>query len=976
MNPETASDAFKIVHQGEVPLIQATFYESEHLGTGAKHIHFASEDEANILAVIVPALPVDETGAPHILEHCVLSSGSKQYPDARSIGPIRATGSSAWTGWEYTWYFGGSSFHKDFLKLIDVRLASLLEPLLDEDTFLRQAHHLEFEDPEDPSSPLRIRGVIFNEQKGIFSMPLYVSWTEIGRGLLPGLPYALEHGGTSKATPTMTWQDLKDFHARHYHPANTYIITWGDIPLKDVQETLDTALARVPERPFERTPIPPLERFDAPRRHEGRLPIAAGEDPAGRGMILLSWITAPVTDAYEFLLHDVIAEVLIGSPSAPLRRALAESGLGKSVAETFDRYGVRYRDLTFCIGLQGADPADASKVESLIMDTLAGLEKEGIKSELIDAAINRIEFKLRTLQGATGGASSPTSLFIDFINTTWINGGDVLAQLNLEANISRLEEERKSGRPVEDRIRRWLLDNNHRALIVLEADPGADLRLEEEERLHLEGVKAKLTEDEKQQIVATALRLRSRKDTQEVPEETLEAKTELKVAKAKPLEAIRSTAADVSVESYIVRTNGITYIDLLADLGDLPDDLWDYMQLFSLALVRAGADGRTSDEMAAFIDSTTGGISASVQVPVDGQGERHRRLLQIGGRALERRQGDLAATMSTLLSSAEFTPSLVRGVASRALSQAEQGVFTEATAYLTTLAGSHVRKSTALRERLFGFTHLRLLRSVASAPDDQLEATVEKLAAIRAHVAKRGCLEVFVAASTTDAIDKLQAPLAESLSSLSAEGTSGAWFEDRLNREDLINEGRTIGLASAYNAEVIAVPGHDHPDAPAIAIAGMLMGQFIGAEVVRKGTAYHASCDAASVSGTVSCWSVRDPNIVKTYGAFAEGIRRLHKETIKADELNLPLIERSITVEPPGASLRQARTMFMESRTGLKPNRLLRLKESIAGISAEDIKRVAEEHLSPGGARATLASADMLETAQKEGLEFHVVSGA
>ena len=55
---------FKTVRTEYVPVLQATFHEFEH-DTGAKHIHFACEDDHNSFAAIIPDVPTDETGAPH-----------------------------------------------------------------------------------------------------------------------------------------------------------------------------------------------------------------------------------------------------------------------------------------------------------------------------------------------------------------------------------------------------------------------------------------------------------------------------------------------------------------------------------------------------------------------------------------------------------------------------------------------------------------------------------------------------------------------------------------------------------------------------------------------------------------------------------------------------------------------------------------------------------------------------------------------
>jgi Zn-dependent M16 (insulinase) family peptidase len=37
---------------------------------------------------------------------------------------------------------------------------------------------------------------------------------------MPTTTYQYESGGDPEAIPTLTWDELKNFHATHYHPSN------------------------------------------------------------------------------------------------------------------------------------------------------------------------------------------------------------------------------------------------------------------------------------------------------------------------------------------------------------------------------------------------------------------------------------------------------------------------------------------------------------------------------------------------------------------------------------------------------------------------------------------------------------------------------------------------------------------------------------------------------------------------------------
>jgi Zn-dependent M16 (insulinase) family peptidase len=966
----TGSTGFTEVRTEDLPLLQATAHEFVHR-TGARFIHFACEDESNSFAAIIPTTPTNEKGEPHILEHCVLN-GSKRYPDAKSVGPIHATGGGAWTGWDYTWYFHSSPSHPDFLKLVDLRCDSLFEPLLGRETFLHQAHHLEFTQPDDPTTPLLYRGVIYNEQKGILGHPVAIGWFETCRALFPGHPYALEHGGTPRDVPTITWEQLKDFHARHYHPSNAYFLSWGDAPLEEILQTLDEALDRVPERSFAPVTFPEPPRLDAPVRYTGRMPIGANDDPTGRTSVLVAWAGADAADPYESLLHDLLVEILRGAPTSPIPAALAASGLSSGVSETFDKYGVRFRRHTVATGLDGADPQNAEAIEQIVLDTIRTLADDGIPDDVVDVALNRIEFRRRTLTGPQGNEGSPTSFWLDLVNTPWLCGGDPLAAAKIDDALERLARERSSGTPLEDRLRAWFVDNPHRALVVIEPDPGADVRLETEERATLDALAAAMSEDEKRAIVdqtkalGAFLEARSAAPAPPDPEK-------LKSARKEPPEPLALDAAGVHVAAFPTRTNGITYVDLVADIGGLEDELWDFVHLFTSAIVSAGAGGRSPSETEALIGVATGGVDADVFVPVCDGGDSHLRLLRLGGRALERRQDELVSLLTSQLTSATFTPELLRSVVDAAVSHAEQWVFIDAPQYLGKLAGSRTRASSALMHRLDGFAQLHVLRKLAKATDAELVATIDKLVAIRDHVAQRGLLDVCVAASGKEAIDALLPSLERSLAGVQETGTRVGALPDRLSAP-VTHEARTFGQPTAFNCQVWAVPARSHPDGAAMVVGGMLAGRHARGEITRKGTAYSASVDAFSVDGTFAGWSIRDPNVARTFAAFEEGIRRLRDGEIDEQELALAKLEASIggglSGPPPG----RARVAFIRAKAGFDLDAHRRFVEAIDALDKDSLQRAAQEHLSGPGARASLTSAEMAERAGAEGYPFDIIT--
>jgi Zn-dependent M16 (insulinase) family peptidase len=90
----------------------------------------------------------------------------------------------------------------------------------------------------DPKSPLVLRGVVFNEMKGVFADPQTRLHQDLLSHLLPSDTYAHVYGGEPLCIPALTAQDLRNFHSRCYHPSNARIVSYGNFPLDETLRRL------------------------------------------------------------------------------------------------------------------------------------------------------------------------------------------------------------------------------------------------------------------------------------------------------------------------------------------------------------------------------------------------------------------------------------------------------------------------------------------------------------------------------------------------------------------------------------------------------------------------------------------------------------------------------------------------------------------------------------------------------------------
>src|SRR5207244_11651550 len=108
--------------------------------------------------------PPSPTAAAHILDPVVLA-GSHRFPVRDPFFSMTrrtlATFMNALTGADWTMYLFSTRNAKDYVNLLEVYLDATFFPRLDEDSFKQEGIRFEFENPDDPQSGLRYKGVVF-----------------------------------------------------------------------------------------------------------------------------------------------------------------------------------------------------------------------------------------------------------------------------------------------------------------------------------------------------------------------------------------------------------------------------------------------------------------------------------------------------------------------------------------------------------------------------------------------------------------------------------------------------------------------------------------------------------------------------------------------------------------------------------------------------------------------------------------------
>ncbi len=643
---------FELLFEQNVQEVSGMARLWQHKVTGAQILSISNMDENKCFGVTLRTPPPDSSGVAHILEHSVLCGSEKfkvREPFVELLKGSLQTFLNAFTFPDKTCYPVASTNIQDFYNLIDVYIDAVFHPLITHDTFLQEGWHVEAESADEPWT---FKGVVYNEMKGVYSTPESVLAEQSQQSLFPDMLYSLDSGGAPQSILTLTYEGFKDFHKKYYHPSNARFFFWGDDSEAKRLQIVSEALKDYEAMPAN-SDIPLQKAYDMPRHIE--VPYAISEDE-DRAMFTVNWLLCETRESENALIFEMLEHILEGLPGSPLRKALIESGLGEDIVGI----GLEgdLRQMYYSIGLKGVAPQNVQKAEMLIFDTLAGIVEAGIEAEVIDAAVNSVEFALR--ENNSGRFPRGLSAMVQSLST-WLYGTDpklALTALMWEKPLANIKKRLAAKERIfEQFIEQWFLNNNHRSTVVLLPDANLGPRREEEERAKLARIQEACTKDEREALVQETLRLQKAQEKKDSPE-ALATIPSLTVAdlplKNQPLPSKEHGFNAARVLVHDLDTSGVAYVNLLLPLNAVPKHLMPLVPLLGRALTEMGTAKNDFVRMGMHIAAKTGGVWAAPFLATHRVDREPRAYFSIGSKVVRDKVSDAFEIMHELLFEPNF----------------------------------------------------------------------------------------------------------------------------------------------------------------------------------------------------------------------------------------------------------------------------------------------------------------------------------
>lgn len=600
---------FQVDRAVYVKELDSQAYEMRHVQSGARLLYIQNEDDNKVFSISFRTTPTDSTGVPHICEHSTLC-GSRKFPLKEPFVEL-VKGSlntflNAMTFPDKTMYPVASRNAIDFKNLMDVYLDAVFFPnmLKDKEVLMQEGWHYEMASAD---SPLTYSGVVYNEMKGVFSSPDAQLERHVMDNLFPDTTYGVESGGDPDCIPQLTQEAFAAFHAKYYHPANSYIFLYGDMDI-------DSTLAFINDEYLSHFHVEEIDSAIARQIPTGSViksypyGIAKEEKTAHKTLHSLTYVVDDAIDTTLGLAFKVLTYVLLQSPAAPLKKALVDAGVGKDISGDFQDGLLQP---LWSIAVNGSDPEAQEKILPIVRQVLEDMVAHGIDKTMLEGALNRVEFTLREADFA----GRPQGLIYGIrCMDTWLYDKDPLEPLRYEEALKTLRAGMKNGY-YEHILQKYILDNPYFALVSLVPQPGLTEEHDKAMAEKLAAYKNTLSAADIEQIMAATQALKKRQATPDSPEALLTIPTLSRSDLEQKAESIvmhEEEAAGIHLCHVPDFTNGITYLNAYFDLHGMTAEDIPYVYLLSDLLGDLDTKEHSYMEIASLIDLHTGGVDSTV----------------------------------------------------------------------------------------------------------------------------------------------------------------------------------------------------------------------------------------------------------------------------------------------------------------------------------------------------------------------------
>lgn len=949
---------FTLLRSKHVPELELTALHLRHDKTGAEHLHIARDDSNNVFSIGFKTNPPDDTGVPHILEHTTLC-GSEKYPIRdpffKMLPRTLSNFMNAFTASDHTYYPFATTNAQDFKNLMSVYLDATLRPLLKQSDFTQEGWRIGPENPQalvageakPEDKKLVFKGVVYNEMKGQMSDAGYLFYIRFQDHIFPDINNS---GGDPQKITDLTYEQLKDFHAKHYHPSNAKVFTYGDMPLAEHLKEVDAQLGAFEAIRGDLANHRPIDLSTGSKEVKLHGPVDPLADQNKQFKTSVSWIMGDTSNVVESFSLALISALLTDGYGSPLYKGLIETGLGTDWSPN-SGYDGSAKVGIFSIGLTGVQESDVPKVKSTVQDILRSVRDKGFERSKIDGYLHQLELGLKH-KTANFGLS-----LLHRLKPKWFTGVDPFDSLAWNDTVAAFEAQYAKSGYLEGLLEKYLLNDNTLTFTMAPSPEFAqELAKEEETRL-----KNKIS-----QAVESAggeEQARAAFETQELALLAEQGKSNTEDLSCLPSVHVKDIPRTkepvplnfaelengIKLQIREAPTNGLTYFRAVNRFEGFPDELRKYVPLFTDSIMRLGTRDMTMEELEDLIKLKTGGVSVGYHS--SSRPDLYRQAdegLIFAGMALDRNVPVMFDLLRKLIVETNFdSPDAVQQI--RQLLQASaDGVVNDiassghAFARRAAEAGLGLTMDAHFKEQIGGLSQVKLVTSLARRPEtDQLADVIDKLKQIQ-QAALGGQIRAAITCDTGSVAANSDALSAFLKSAVPEQKTS---FASRTPSDFVRNIKSFYPLPYQvyYGALALPTDSYTKPDsAPLQVLSSLLTHKHLHHEIREKGGAYGGGAYSRPLDGVFGFYSYRDPNPVNTLNIMRNAGQWAVNKQWSDRDLEDAKISIFQGVDAPRAVNEEGMSNFLYGITDeLRQVR----RERLLDVTKDQVREVAQKYL-------------------------------
>ncbi len=947
-------EGFEVLETREFALIGAQIMLFEHQRTGAKLMYIANEDTNRVFDLTFLTRPTDNTGLPHVFEHSTLD-GSEKYPSKALFFNLSYqtynTYMNASTYSVMTTYPVASLSEAQLLKYADFYTDSCLHPIImeDESIFREEAWRYRMASMDDP---LTIEGTVYSEMLGATTLSR-AAMMNAYRAAFPGSAVGLDQGGDPDYIPEMTWDSLKNYHNLFYHPSNCIAFLYGQFDdYTAFLRLLNDAFAPYEKAEFTYTDSG-YTPITAPVEVSQGFPMEAGSSTENQSTVYY-YIVCPGLrdDAHEQLVMNTLTDLLVTESSAmslAVRRALPTADFATYIDDSAP-------DDAIVFVASSVNPEDAAVFKATIDQALAEIAETGFAADMVDAAMASLSLSTKlVMEDAEVGVG-----LIPNIAYSYATSGNPFAYMDYTDALSSIEDWNAQGL-YQAGIKKWLIGSQTTALVTTYPEPGQKEANDEALRARLAEIKAQMSEDELNAIIART----NAEATDDAGTADMVASLQAVDVSSLPEEIRLYDVTDETGEDTVRRVNAVADVDgigrvsLFLDASGLTQEELHWFKLFTQLLGELDTSAHTLDELALLSDRYLYG--REIRASLLGNEEAHKPYLRMGWTGTDE---DLAAgydLMYEIVFETDFSDP----------QKLLEKISSVKTSLRTTINGAPYQillyralSVTNPLYRLYNYMNFleyyAFLEQVEAAMQTSPDAVIEALRGIQSALKNR--TQALVAFAGNEESIALNAPLADAfLARLGDAPIEAAAYDLPVPAK---REGLIVDTQVQYNALIADFATLGMPDGyhgSLNALAALVEDVFLVPGLRDAYGVYAPWCGSVD-DGGFYLLTYRDPNIVETFDVYDGLADQLAQYQIEKSVLDGYVMSAYSQLSQSSGELTGAIGAAVSILNGDPQDLRLKYMRELKTITPEAVTAASEmfRKLSESGIRSTAGSAAMI----------------